>query len=1042
MSNIYFGNSEIGAVYDATSQIWPTAFYATLSVAWTYGGDYDLVAMPAGGGTATAVWTIHIFNESQEVESHVVTPSSVALTDVTNFGYANGVWTANDRGRNGLPSSEGTTRPQNAPARNCGLSATASYTMANDVTVTASYQTTMTQNANNVTAGTSQYVNFRFSIQNDKWTYSNPGDASRNSATMSAAIDQKTPYTFDSGSLYNFMVYNAATTTDFNYTSDSWLSFSGATATMSSRGTTYDAYRRSAVINCSLHGIAQGNLTVYQAPNIYADTYTRYNDYFIYTYPYSLDSDDTSFVVRGQLYYQEQHKFSSGEYDAWADAGYTTVTPTVTNVVATPSVSGISYTGNTVHVPANTSGDDIEYTAYANYTDPDGGTWNNYSTSITQSGVVYTYGTPVVSFSYPEIPAYGGTVYPVVSFSQSRSWPGGSDTIHGELDEGYTHGYADDGSYFSVTFYGNSASPGTFYSSDGRVYIGSRGTTPGEERNAATSCRAYVSCNGHGAYSSYTSAIQEANIEEVTPASNNCSSLSISFSPSSIPNAGTTWVSIVAKASGTEVTERKDYSSGEHTGGVSTSYSNRTVALDWLKVNGVSQSDTDGFTASNIHSLSSASYSVEGAYGDNERTASKSITQPADSQSGWLTKDYVVSISITRNTVNAAGGTATMSASGSHTRYKQWSSDGAVVDGSTSTISDTPSLSLVSMSSSGAFSLSGSTVTHRDMANNATTDSVRVRATNGSATDETETISATNSKSYGAVVVTPSYSTIPAAGTPNPITFSAASEVTWTSGYPEADYDDFSFSIRSKGNSSWRTYTLSGDSLTVSSLGTHVNNNTAYTYIKATAALSAVGSGEAILTEAPNIVESTDLEVVWNITGAPIPAVGGTARVGVSSAAIVSTYSSGATGSSSVDIATILNNTTASGTGFTYTHSYTAVYATVRAVVNETGSERSCTLTTSYQGKTVTTDIDQPCVAYRTKTEINSGIVGVYIRNADGAAHTFTYVITRNGTADSPVTANFSANEGWRQVGGMPAQAGNIITIDITAQDGGTIIRS
>ena len=565
ISNIYFGNTEICAVYDSTSQIWPTAYTAALDVSWTYGGEYDLLTIPAGGGTAIIHHSLFIIRF-----------------------YEDRVWTANDRGRNGLPSSEGTAQPQNAPARSCGLTATASYTTASNVTVTASYQATMTQNANNVTIGAAQYVNFRASVQGGKWTSSNPGAASRNTATLSALLDQKKVCTFDSNATYNYMTYNAATTTDFTFSSDAWLSFSGATATMASRGTNYDANKRSAAIACIFQGTTRGSITVYQAPNIYADTFTRYSDFWLYTYPYSLDDTDTSFSVRGQLEYEERHRYSSEEYDDWAYAGYTTVNPTVTSVTSSPSVSGISFSGNTVTVPANTSGDDIEYTAYASYTDPDGGVWDGYSTSITQSGVAYTYGNPVVYLEYPEIAADGGTVYPYVAFSQSRSWPGGSDTITGELDEGDTYGYASDGSRFNVSFYGNSASPGTFYSRDGRVNIGTRGTIPGGVRNAATNCRVYLSCNGRGSYSSYVSVTQEANEEEITPASNNCSSLTISFSPSSIPNAGYTVVSIVAKASGTETTERKDYTSGDHTGGVATSYSNRTVTLDTLKVNNVS----------------------------------------------------------------------------------------------------------------------------------------------------------------------------------------------------------------------------------------------------------------------------------------------------------------------------------------------------------------------------------------------------------------------------------------------------------------------
>ncbi len=1042
ITKIYFGSTEIAAVYDHTSQIWPSAYVGVLVANWVCAGQYTMATVPAGGGSASVTWQLQIYDTNGTLLTTVSVNPTVTISDTTNFAFSNGTWTANDRARNGITTASGTTQPTSAPARSCTLSASVSYTY-NGVAVSGSANATMTQNANNVTIGTAQYTNFRFSVQNNKWTSANPGAASQNSATLSAVVDQQSNCTFDSGLAYVYNVYNAATTTDFSFSSESWITFSGATATMASRGTTYSSSQRSAVIYCTLHGSAMGNITVYQAQNVYADTFTRYYDYYIYTSPSSLGSTDTSFQVIGRLYKQQRHIYSSGEHDSWTNAGYDTVTPTITSVKKDGS-NYYNYSGNTVTIPANTGGGDIEYSVTANYTDPNYGTWNGYTTSVTQSGISYTYGTPSISFYYPEIPASGGTVYPVVSFSQSRtSSLGDTDTITGTLTQGATSGYASDGSYFSVSFYGSSASPGTFYSSDGRVNIGTRGTDPGAARNAATNCRCYIACHGQGAYSSYTTATQEANIETVTPASNVCSALSLTLSPSTLPAASTN-VTVTAKASGTSTTERKDYTSGEHTGGVVTSYSNQTVTLESLKVNGTEQSSVSGFTASNVHSLSTKSYSVVGVYGG--KTATTSITQAADIQSDWLTRDYLVSVSIGSNNVSAAGGQASISASGSHTKYKKWLSDNTDVSGSASSVTDTPTLSLVDISSSGVFWLDGTALTHRYMDNAETTDSVKVKATNGSATATTSAITATNSKSYGNISMSYTGSQYIGAGGAA-VPFSAECPISWTSGRTGDKLStlDFTWSFYSKGNNGKRTYTFSdGTNLKVAtfgSLGTNTVSDDKDSVVRAS--YTGAGYAEKTLVERKNIVTGKTLTVNWNITGAPISGVGGIATIKVSSASIQSTYSSGASGSpSSITSGMVLNNTTASGTGFTYTHSTGATSATLKAIRNPSNTNsRSCTLTVSYQDATATITVEQLPVYFNVAYPTGGGQIRGIISNTDpNNSHTFTYYAMLDGTVTVPeTTATWAVGES-KQVAGGPT--GRNLSVVVTKQDGQSFIES
>ena len=589
-----------------------------------------------------------------------------------------------------------------------------------------------------------------------------------------------------------------------------------------------------------------------------------------------------------------------------------------------------------------------------------------------------------------------------------------------------------------MSFSGSSVSPGTFRTSDGRVSIGSRGTAKENyTRKAAEDCRAYVSSHGQSKYSSYVDALQEENSWTTTPASATCSSLVLVLDPSSLGSAAVTVVSVSGRASGTETSERTDFASGEHTGGDTTTYTNRIVALESLNVNNVSQSDPSTFTADNRYNTSTKSYSLEGTY--LSKTATTSVTQAADSQSGWLTREYEVSISIDSNDISASGGSATVVADGSHVKYKKWASDDSDVSGSVSTVTDFPTLSLVDISSDGVFTLSGSTVTHRDMTNNATTDYVKVRATNGSVTADTPLLSATNNKSYGLVTVTASQSTVAASGTISgyPITFSASAPIIWTSGYDEGNYTDFSFSIRVRGNSGKRTYSMDNGALTIGSLGTNEVSDSKYTYIRATPSVSAVGNGEVIITEAPNTVQSTQLTVNWNIPSGAFPGMGGTKTIRVSSASIDRVYSSGSPKSTSVTASTILNNTTASGTGFTLTHTYGQQTSTLKAVKNpSTSASRYCTLTVSYQSLTATTQVEQDHINFEVSYVTNSGVINGRIKNTDTQnKHTFTYYATYDGAVTIPETSS-EWNKGETRIVAGGQASGHVLIVVVTKEDG------
>lgn len=65
--------------------VWPTAYIATLTPTWSYGGQYTLAAIPASGGTATKTITQdHINHEvSYETQSGTV-KAYIKNTDNSN----------------------------------------------------------------------------------------------------------------------------------------------------------------------------------------------------------------------------------------------------------------------------------------------------------------------------------------------------------------------------------------------------------------------------------------------------------------------------------------------------------------------------------------------------------------------------------------------------------------------------------------------------------------------------------------------------------------------------------------------------------------------------------------------------------------------------------------------------------------------------------------------------------------------------------------------------------------------------------------------
>lgn len=981
LENILEGRNKNGGVtykldeikHGATGIImWPTAYIATLTPSWTFAGQYTLTTIPAAGGTANVTWTLTIVRASDHVQvySGAVTPT-VALSDSTNFGFSSGAWTANSRGRNGISGSSGTTAPTNQPARSCTL--TASYTTTyNGVSVSATYQATMTQNKNDAQAGTVSYSNIRLTLSKYK-TSGSPAPAYKTTdATVTAKADRSTVYTFDSGLQYTYNEADAIGNSGFSFSAESnWASFSGSSVIVNGRGTD-NGNARSQTLTATLSAdtTKTATATLYQAANKRSEKSRVLNSYSITLSSGSVGAAQNTIYVYGTANYTVTYQWPSGAPDS-TDSDSVSQAPT--SISTNPSVGSgnISVANSSITIPANDTGSARSFAVTAGYGGKSG------SATVQQAAITYTYDTPIVTISYPTIGAAGGTVYPTISFTQKVRRDGTQvGTISGTLSNGATSGYATnsvDSSnvFFELTTKSGSGVNGTFNSSNCGVTIASRGTTPGDARIAARYIYVKLKCNDqtgdsydNGGYVTCSQAANTAtNIAAVYTAVRIVSLSTTNITDTCLETAVTASV----KATWTEAGVK--YSAFDD--GDATAFTGLTQHNDEA-VNGSSSpavtmrlnNDTDfsnatnQFKVSNLHNTSQKTHSVVAKFGGLTSEAA-TVKQKADQQSDWLARDYLVSVSLGTSTISASGGQAAISASGSHTKFKKWLSDNTDVSGTVTTgVSDTPTLSLVGLSSSGVFWIDGTALKHRDMTNNETTDKVKVRATNGGQTADTAEVSVANAKSYGTISLTCDTANIPAAGAV--ITFTASCPITWTSGYndPGLTTSDFTFAISSYGNQNKRTYSLNGNSLTMGSLGTNLVNSTKTTTI--TASKTGVGSKPVNITEAKNVVTNNSLVVQWNISGSPISGSGGTARIGVDSAAYVSTYSSGEQSSSSVSPETILDSISASGTGFSYSHASGAEYGQVTATQNpSTTNARSCTLTASYAGSSATTTISQ-----------------------------------------------------------------------------------
>lgn len=762
IKRIVTGGNGVKRVMYRDAQVWPTAYTAVLEVVWVFGGQYAINAIPAGGGTATAqIWSLSIYRQSdgQLVDTVPVTPT-VTIGDTTNFSYdaATGVWLANDRGRNGINSTSGTTAPSNAPARSCTLHAAVQYTY-HGVNVSASYDTTMTQNANNYTPGTAYYTNLQVELKRYNSSAS-PAPAYESTATISASLDQNTPGEFSSGSAYTYIQPNAVGSNRFSFTeSASWLSISGTTVTVSGRGTDDGAPR-----NASILATFTGDTSIKSSVTLYQRDNYRYEKSRTYSSYETLLSDSRQghgyegieipkeggyVYLIGTAWYDVVYGWPSNAPDT-TGRDYRSQDPTY--IYSDPS-SGVTIdTSNArVQLPANSTSTPKEYDLWGAYTE-DGVTRSSDRYSATVLGVAQEYGTPVVSIEYEDIAAgyhiaaSGGSAVPVISFSQPIM-QGGTVVgyVRGSLSNGATSGTADDGTTFSVSFSGTGANGGSI-ARGGTVSIGSRGTREGSARNAATGIIAVVTSHGQSGQSNEVSAVvQQENRPYPYDAYDRYDETYINrfvilgTTATRIPRAKDTTVTVEVKAKWEHFFAGVEYTSREHTGGGS-EYHDEIVTPSYLDVDGATGGyGVTSFTASNKHVESTKTYTVSAIYGGNE-SPDRTIDQAADYKVTGQTRNYTADISISGD-LWAGGGEATITSYATHEEFSKWNSDNTEVSGSATTEYDVATVFTKSGTSS-RFGLGSGTrrsdggydyiVTHDDMMNNAATDALVVQAKNGS----------------------------------------------------------------------------------------------------------------------------------------------------------------------------------------------------------------------------------------------------------------------------------------------------------------------
>ena len=433
-----------------------------------------------------------------------------------------------------------------------------------------------------------------------------------------------------------------------------------AAITGSNLGTTEKARTKAGTITVTFSG--EGSKTAQKSVNVYQQANTKtYGAITIasFSYPAVAATGATSTPSVGAV--TQATSFTSGATSSETISARAYSIPTAVSGASINSTSGV------ITWAANNSTSSRKVTARLTVT-ANGKTATKDAT-CTQNAGVKTYANPVVSLSYPVIPAAGGTVSPTISYSQSWGW-NGATTGGGTITSGGT-----------VVWSGTSVS-----TTNGQVSAPSKGTTV-SDITTVTTATAKVTLNGKSGSKAATVKQQANSLTWNTP--------TITYTYADISAAGGTVTPSVS------ITQSGSYTSGN-------TASNTVIGSKSFSGTGVNTS-TGAYTAASLGTtvktrtkLSTGTVSVTA----NGKTATKTanIYQAENKIVRYNYGTWTIAISANPTTIAYSGGTSTISASCTRSKTPVYSSGATGTAGSERA---TPTLS----GSATGFTLSGTTVT-------------------------------------------------------------------------------------------------------------------------------------------------------------------------------------------------------------------------------------------------------------------------------------------------------------------------------------------
>ena len=564
------------------------------------------------------------------------------------------------------------------------------------------------------------------------------------------------------------------------------------------------------------------------------------------------------------------------------------------------------------------------------------------SLTLTQDANVetdITYGNiSIIYFTYPDIPASGGSVNPKLAYIQAKiqNYSSGSSKNIGTISSGATLTYGKSGT----------AGGGSINATTGVVSVGTRGTTVGN-RWEIGEFFVIIKLNGKKVTSPHVICYQEANEASYGTLTGG------SVLASDIPASGGT-----SSTSISNMSQTISYTSGSTRAGT------------------VTYSKTDEITVSSLGTTVKARTKVGQVTvtytGEGGATANKTVNiyqaENKVTNSNYnprITAYGTPTISIGSG-LTAAGGSATVSASVTNTEtYNALYSSGSTGPNQTRSVSGSLSISMTA-NGNNRFSLSGNTITHSSMGTNETTDTVTIKAVNNgdSSKSATASKSITNSKTvkstsggvytYGDVIAgTITNATIPASGgsatakAGNGTQSWSKSATITTYQYDSGSTKDVTTEKASSGTNNVSP-SIAFIEATASSKKTTVSSQTTVKSQAVTwSANGKSASGTMYIYQAANSIDSYNYGS-WNIAISANPttiaASGGTSTITASCTRTKTpVYTSGSTGTATTESAT--PTLAISGTGFTLSRT------TVTASKNNVAA-RTATVTASYSGAT------------------------------------------------------------------------------------------